>query len=186
MADDKKLDSGRPHVVVNVAHPDGSTAAVAVPEDTSLDSLHEALGASNFHFPSPQPTKEGSLEYSPAFRAQAAAAYGKSLNGRMPNREAAFSVGRDGKMSPITVHDSKPGEPTTDTFQYNSNDVATWHSHPEANTIPGPSSVDIAAAKSAHKVFLISTADGLYSVDPNGAVSQVFKNPDWATAKNPK
>ena len=65
-----------------------------------------------------------------------------------------------------------------------SNDVATRHSHPEPNTISGPSFVNVAAAKSAHQVFLISTAGGLYSVDPGGAVAQVFKNPAWATAKN--
>jgi hypothetical protein len=180
-----KFDSGK---VISVAYPNGDLHSIALPEDTDPAEFHQALSDSGYHFPSTavKPTREGSLEFNPAFRAQAAAAYGKSLNGRMANREAAFSVGRDGKMSPITVHDSKPGETPTDTFQYNSNDVATWHNHPEANTISGPSSIDIAAAKAAHKVFLISTADGLYSVDPSGAVSQVFKNPDWATAKNPK
>jgi hypothetical protein len=110
-----KFDSGK---VISVAHPNGDLHSIALPEDTDPAEFHQALSDSGYHFPSTavKPTREGSLEFNPAFRAQAAAAYGKSLNGRMANREAAFSVGRDGKMSPITVHDSKPGETPTDTF----------------------------------------------------------------------
>jgi hypothetical protein len=179
-----KIDSGKP---VPILHPNGDIHQIQLPEDTDPAEFHQALSDSGYHFPSNtvQPTREGSLEFSPAFKAQAAKAYGQTMNGRMPNRETAFSVGRDGKMSDIVQHDANPGETPTDTFQYNSDDVATWHSHPQANTVSGPSKIDFDAAKRAHKVFLISTADGLYSVDPGGAVLQVFKNPDWATAKNP-
>ena len=180
-----KYDSGKPRVI-DVLHPSGDVHSIAVPPDLPLSDLHAAL-TENYQIGNPgQPAREGSLEYSPAFRDAANKAYGASARG-MTRREAGFSVDQNGRPGPQTVHDSKPGEGFSDTITYYPNDLATLHTHPNVGgASQQPSQNDINEAKKARKTFYVVGADGLYAVDPGGVVSQVFKSKTWMTDKNPK
>ena len=57
--------------------------------------------------------------------------------------------------------------------------------HPNDRT-DKPSVDDIEIAKRVHKTIFVVSRSGLWAVDPGGVVSQVFKNSDWMSQKNPK
>jgi hypothetical protein len=173
------------HPIIPVLHPDGEIHDIAMPPDTSLAELHDGLTDYRMPITAKGPTKEGSLEYSPEFKQAAAKAWGLTMHGRLPLRETAFSVNRQGNPGPISIHDSKPGETPTDTFETNSNDPFTLHTHP-SGTLQTASTVDKNLAKTLHKTFYVSSNDGLYSVDPGGQVTQVFHDAEWASSKDPK
>lgn len=87
----------------------------------------------------------------------------------------------------MTAHGSAPGEIPSDMVTYYPTDLATLHTHPNvAGASQKPSQNDINVVKAAPKGFYVVAADGLYAIDPAGAVTQVFKSPKWMTDKNPK
>lgn len=178
MAD--KFDSG--HVVLPVAHPTGEVHDIAFPADTPLAEVHNVL--SDYH--QPEPTKEGSMEHSAQFKSDAAKAWGSAASGLL-KREAAYSIGRDGKAGIMTTHDTPAGETPNVTMQISPSTMATLHTHPtDSRWSDKPSGNDIEVAKQSHRVVYVVSQSGLWSVDPAGKVEQVFKSPTWMSDKNPK
>jgi hypothetical protein len=49
-----------------------------------------------------------------------------------------------------------------------------------------PSANDVAAAKKMKKNVWVTSRTGLWDADPNGKLTQVFKDSDWMDKKDPK
>lgn len=185
------FDSG--HVIVPVKTVDGDVHNVAVPQDTSLQDFHSALSADpNYlhEFPTSAPTAAGALENSDDFRNQSKAAWDAVNQGRNRFAESGFSVYNDGTASSLhtEIHPQTSGiaGPPHDTIHYGKSDFAIQHSHPDA-TLDQPSRADIEAAKKIGKPVFVTSRSGLWEVRPSdGKVFHVFRNPDWASSKNPQ
>jgi hypothetical protein len=185
---ENKFDSSTGHVVVPVLHPNGETHNISVPADTSLDDLHSALLETYTH-PAiesqiKQPTKEGVLEYSDAFRKAAKDAVSAS-RGFMGN-EAGFASNAQGTPGKIqqdlgggsdTAHHVRIVAPSD--AQY------TFHTHPSRTGGDEPSPEDKQNAKNLHRTIYVASQAGLFGVDPSGQVTHVFENSDWAS-KTPR
>lgn len=176
-----KFDSG--HVIIPVVHPDGDIHAIAVPEGTDLSDLHDALTESGYIHPN-APTKEGTLEYSPAFRKTAQAAMNRMhLTGTLGNiGEVATYFDANGNPGPLTHSDDQIA---TVTHKVPIDAPYLMHTHPDRKS-GRPSQQDIDNAKNLHKTSYVVSKDGLQAIDPSGQVTQVFSRPDWETAKEPK
>lgn len=180
------FDSG--HAIIPVTHPSGEMHMIAVPEDTDMADFHAALGDAGYHHDLPQPTREGAIEYSPEFREAAGKAVQAVANFSKKGTEAGFAVNKSGK--PAHTPAGKP------IIQYNPSgrhlsivsqpdDVATLHTHPaDADSKPSPGDID--STKKSRKVTMVASSNGLYEVDPEGNVQQVFKSPTWYSDKEPK
>jgi hypothetical protein len=177
---DESYDSG--HVVIPVLHPDGDVHNIAVPADTPLPDLHAALA--DYQLPdlgqqSSQPTAAGAVENSPAFKQRAQQAWDAAARGVRPDVESGFEVGRTGNAGPIQTQITPRGSTPQDKIQLRSpNSLGVVHTHPNSNS-PFPSPGDIAAAKAAHKTVWLTSKYGLFSVDPSGKVTNIFKSDDW-------
>lgn len=172
MAD--KSDSG--HVIVPVAHPSGEVHDIAVPASLPLSDLHEALSS---YYKGSQPTVEGSVEHSDAFRNAGYEAQGAQLGSK--TKEAGFTVGRDGSMGKTTTHDAGASETIANMDQtVDSSMLGAAHTHPSQAFQTGqPSPRDIKAAKTSRKTIWTSGYDGLWSVDPQGAVLKIYDGTKW-------
>jgi hypothetical protein len=190
-------DSGPPHVVLSVAHPNGEIHDVAVPADTDLESLHSALGDGGYHHdlsdieklaPQKQPTASGALENSDDFRNQSKAAWDAVNKGGNPYTESGFSVYGDGGSSSLhtEVHPQGAGMagPQRDKISYGPTDFAIQHTHPNASS-DKPSANDVEAAKKIKKPIYVTSRTGLWMASPDGKVTQVFKSPTWFSDKKP-
>jgi hypothetical protein len=182
MPDPTRFDSGSPHVVINVAHPDGNgrVDSIAVPADTPVPELHAALVNSDYHIPSPQPTADGAVENSEDFKKTARDAWGSVLDGKA-KEEAGWWTGSTGRSvssgktldEPTRGHMSVAAPPTA---------IGVGHTHDNAHQ-EDPSQDDIDAAKKAKKTIWVVSRSGLYSVDPSGNVSHLYQNSDWMNKK---
>lgn len=170
---EKGFDSG--HVVLPIYHAaSGEVHDIAVPHDIPIADLHDAL-SDYYH---DEPTAQGAVENSPAFRQQAKAAWDKANGGINPNVEAGFDVGRTGQMGPIQTNWTAKGSLPTDRITINSNSLGAVHTHPDKFSSE-PSQPDRDAAIKAHKTVWLVSRDGLYSIDPAGKVQKVFDKSDW-------
>jgi hypothetical protein len=180
MANENRFDSG--HVVIPVLHSSGDVHNIAVPEDTPLTDLHSAL-AKDYSRPAiegqeKQPAAEGAVENSPLFRATSRKAWDSVTSGMDPTVEAGFDVDKNGRVGPIQTQRTSKGTIPNDTVDVDSDSLGAVHTHPNGY-IQGPSDKDIAAAKQARKTVWVVSAGGLYSVDPGGSVSHIYKDPNW-------
>jgi len=185
---ENKFDSG--HIIVPIVHPEtGEVHNIAVPEDTDLADLHSALADSGYAHPAldtqKQPTKEGALEYSDAFRKAAGNAVAASRN--FTGNESGFAV--DAKGQPRKTQTSiGSGIENAHHLRIAApwNTMATLHTHPTRTGTEGPSADDIQNAKNLRRTVYVASSGGLYAIDPGGSVSQVFKSPTWYSDKGPK
>jgi hypothetical protein len=194
MANENKYDSA--YTMISVAHPDG-VHNIAVPEDTPLADLHNAL-LENYTHPAieahvKQPTREGALEYSDVFRKAAANAvslarqkeFGRLHGSSDSTGEAGFVIGAKDQSEVKFSPDKTGADHAGMTLGVRDSDIGTFHTHDSFHQAD-PSTVDKESAKKFHKTVYIASRDGLYAVDPGGQVTQIFKNQDWASSKNPK
>jgi hypothetical protein len=182
MANENNFNSG--HVILPVAHPSGRIDNIAIPEDVPLSEVHEAL-SDYYHPMMPQagPTKEGSLEYSDAFRKAATNAVGASRN--FTGNESGFAVDASGQPGKTQTTIGAGGSHNL-AIVAPSNAEATLHTHPMKTGADEPSADDIQIAKKMHHTVYVASKGGLFAVDPGGSVSHIFKSADWANQKNPK
>jgi hypothetical protein len=110
-------DSG--HVVIPVLHPDGGVHNIAVPTDTPIADLHDAL--TDYYLPDlakpSQPTADGAVENSPAFKQRAQQAWDAAVRGVRPDVESGFEVGRTGNAGPIQTQITPRGSTPQDRIQ---------------------------------------------------------------------
>jgi len=187
MPNKNKYDSG--HAIIPVAHPSGEVHTIEVPFGTPMQDLHDALLDAGYH---KEPTREGSLEYSPEFRRASGRAWQDVAYGDLP-QEAGFVVTKDGKIEkPALGKEIGQNEDKGSlTFQLPSDGAfATLHTHPRPTMnrhwTQQPSPADVTVAKSAKQNVYVSTSSGLWLVESDGHVHQVFKREDWATRKKPE
>jgi hypothetical protein len=183
------------HVVIPVYSSTGEMMRVAVPGDTPIPEFHAAL-EDHYHqdvFASQaQPTKEGSVEYSSAFRDAANKALGmarleesRRQHGSNAGGEAGFSVNRQGSTSPVEFSSDSDSSKGSMRQAVTSNTLAIVHTHDSYHQ-GDPSQGDVAAARKANTTVYVASRDGLFAVDPGGQITHVFKSGSWATDKNPK
>lgn len=181
MAEENKYDSGP--AVIPIAHPEGGVHDISAPPDTPIQGLHDALMDSGYAHDIPPPTKEGALEYSEQFRMAARNAIGASRN--FTGNESGFSSDAQGNPGKIqtTVGVATAGASHQLKIAGPSNAQYTLHTHPKNTGSDQPSPEDVQNAKNLHRTVYVASQAGLFSVDPGGRVTQVFKNPDWAKGK---
>jgi hypothetical protein len=176
--------------VLPVANPAGGIDHIAVPHDTDLGDLHAALSDAGYLHPALDtppvagPTKEGSLEYSEAFRKAATDAWRASGLGTQPGEAGAYL---DAQGQPSKVQWQAEGASSQARMGVSVPKDAPYllHTHPnDRDSAPSPQ--DIKSAITKNKTIYVTSKAGLYAVDPAGKVSQVFRNSDWASQKKPK
>jgi hypothetical protein len=189
---ENKFDSG--HAVLPIKTVDGDVHNVAIPIDTTLESLHDSLSSDPTYlhtdFPTPQPDKNGVLELSPKFRQAALSAMIKtnaqSLQNSGVGLEAGFTVGNNGEPSAVTTMKDESDESRGHMRQYvGPNDFAAVHSH-DLRHADTPSEQDRDAARTSGKRIFITSRSGLYEINAQGGVTRVFSSPSWMTDKSPK
>jgi hypothetical protein len=160
------------NIVVPVLHPDsGDVHSIEVPHDLPVSQFHSAL---EDYYSESKPSREGSVEFSPAFQQQTAKAWQDSGSGSNPLAESGFSVARNGAVGPIQTNHSMFGQIPTDKIQLSSpNDLGVVHTHPDRFDSK-PSDVDIKAAKTLKKTVWVASKFGLYSVSPDGSVTHIY------------
>jgi hypothetical protein len=144
------------------------------------------------YIPAPQPRASGAVEFTPAFRAATGKAFQSTSGGLNKGEEAGFEVRRDGSTGPITNnYDGAAEQVARGTVGHlkqtaTPNTLALVHTHPQ-DGFAGPSSEDIAAAKKSGKVLEVASRGGLWSIGPDGKVTQIYNNQDFMNPKkNPK
>jgi len=171
------------HVVLPVVHPSGEVHNIAFPEGTPLQEVHSALLDGYAH---PQPTAEGAFENSPAFKQAARRAWNLIDNGKKHAESGEVFVPSSNKgVHGLSVgvyqdENGKGGVP------FNPPADAPYLLHTHNNSLKGePSPGDIENTKQWNQkrgmgrtMYMVSR-NGLYSIDPKGAVTQVFKGTDW-------
>jgi hypothetical protein len=188
MADDT-YDSG--HVVIPVLNPSGDIHNIAVPEDTSMADLHDSLVDSGYAHPAldqqlgqQQPTKDGAIEYSPAFKKLAANMWDRSGRG-VQQTEVGTYIDKSGNAGNVTEHPTG-SDPNANVKVNVPNDaVGVIHTHPN-HSGDRPSPADVQAAKDNKKTVYVTSRTGLWATDPSGKITQIFSNPLWMRDKNPK
>lgn len=183
MPDSNRFDSG--HALLPVRAANGDVHDVAIPDGTSLESVHAALSSDPKYLPdfSTKPTAAGALENSDDFRNQSKSAWDAVSKGRNPYAESGFSVYNDGTASSLhtEVHPQTSGiaGPPHDTVHYGKSDFAIVHSHPDAS-LDQPSRADIEASKKIAKPVYVTSKSGLWEIEPKtGRVVHVFASPTW-------
>lgn len=174
------------HVVLPIVH-SGDSELHHVAVDPGVDlSLHQSLlqsGYAPMPTASKQPTKEGSLEYSPEFRKAGAELWSRSNMGQRPGEVGTY-LDSTGKVGPYTFHAQEPdGASVQVSVPKGAPYVA--HTHPNyADSEPSPQ--DIAVPKAFKKTIFVVSSTGLHAIDPAGNVTTVFHNTDWPTSKHPQ
>ena len=184
MPDPNRFDSG--HALLPVRAVNGDVHDVAIPDGTSLESVHSALSNDPKYLPdfSTKPTAAGAVENSAQFRRSASDAWNAVSKGGNAAAESGYSVEADGGTSNIhtEVHPQTSGIATAqhDKISYQPDDFGINHTHPSSSS-DRPSSNDVEAAKKIKKNIWVTSRTGLWNVDPNGKVTQVYDNSDWMT-----
>jgi proteasome lid subunit RPN8/RPN11 len=167
------------HVVVPVLHPSGNVDQIAVPENTPVADLHDAL-SDYYH---EQPSASSAVENSDSFKQAAQEAWKRTAYGQNPLVESGFAVDKNGQSVMAHTETSPKGAVPSETLKYPPGAVGVLHTHPDS-TSPRPSQNDIDAAKRVNKTVWVASKRGLFSVNPtNGEVTQVYNDPDWMKAK---
>ena len=176
----KSFDSGRPHIVLNVAHPDSGVHSVAVDADTPMPDLVSALSDGGYlhDLPQSQPSADGVLEKSKPFIDAARDAWMRSGNGTKP-AESGFVVGRTGGAMPLAAvpgHSLQiPNLPGSE---------SSLHTHPsEPGLDDKPSDADVKDAIKTHRTVFVLSKSGLMAVDPAGKVTTVYDGTDFLNKK---
>jgi hypothetical protein len=196
---ENKYDSG--HVILPVLHSgSGEVHNVAVPENTPMPELHDALLDSGYHSnwapyrdpkvdpitgrprPNYGPTKEGVLENSPEFKSSAKAVFEKSGSGRNPNEAGTYLEGAE--RGPISVSDTEGrmalSVPTSAT--------ATIHTHPAhfngAKSSPLPSPKDVETARKLKRPVYVVSPEGLSVVEGDGKITSIYSAKEWMERNN--
>jgi hypothetical protein len=189
MPDETRFDSG--HAQLPVRAVNGDIHDVAIPDGTSLESVHAALSNDPKYLPdfsTAKPTAAGALENSEDFRNQSKAAWDAVSQGRAPYTESGFSVYNDGGASPLhtETHPQSAGMagPQRDKISFGKDDFAIQHTHPNGSS-DKPSTNDVEAAKKIKKPIYVTSRTGLWMASPDGKVTQVFKSPTWFSDKKP-
>ena len=188
-----KFDSG--HAIIPVLHPSGEIHNIAVPANVDLPELHQALVASDYHFPEKQPAGDGPngpLETSPDFKEAARKAWLNVNYGDLP-QESGFVVNKDGKAGPIiTGKEIQPGDTRgSTTFHVMPDDFATLHTHPRPtpgkNWIQEPSGPDADLARNSDQNVYVVSSTGLWEREARtGNLVHVYSNNDWMDKKKKK
>jgi hypothetical protein len=182
----EKFDSGP---VIPVLHPNGDVHNISVPEDTDLADLHSTLADAGYMHNAltsqTQPTANGALENSPAFKESARKAWSEVSYGDLP-QEAGFMVGKNGKMSPVQTGKEIGSKETTGSTVFHippEGVFATVHTHPRPamnkNWVQQPSPPDVDVAKNNKQNIYVVTSSGLWLAEPDGKVTHIFNNNDW-------
>src|SRR5579859_3918016 len=185
MANENKFDSG--HVVVPVLHSSGTIHTVAVPHDTDMNDLHNALLSSGYEHPvlnsvisSSQPTEEGTVEESPEFQKANREIFDSMNHGAKKGENAAFlGLDKSVKLAGEQFDDSSSGGKQMH-INIPSETAAITHVHPDIG-LPQLSPADIKVMQSHHLPVYAVSKHGLYTVDADGKPYQVFSGTDWMT-----
>lgn len=124
------------------------------------------------------------IESTQEFRTAAKAAWETSMYGRFPI-ESAFAVDNNGKISALVSNRIEQNEVAHVSLNIDSlTCVGVFHTHPDQDSVgrtlnARPSPHDIAEAKRLHKIVWVSSRMGLFRVNPDGSVEQLFDHGDW-------
>lgn len=133
------------------------------------------------------PTADGAIENQPQFKDAATQAWKISeVNAmRKQNTEAGFTVA-DGKPNAVTqgTGSMRAGDVGNLPQVWYSNTETALHTHPPTPGTDGrPSPDDVAIAKRQKKPVMVLSKDGLFEVDAQGNMTQVYKGLDWLSKK---
>lgn len=189
--------SAQKTVVVPVMHPSGEVHNIEFPADTPIADFHAALSSADYEHPAlnaaieaaqKQPTAEGALENSQAFKAAARKAWNSVAEGDLP-QEAGFMVDRNGNPSAIQSGQeiNSAADKGSLTLNVPPGTFALVHTHPRPTMskqwTQQPSQADInTATKNKENVYVVSST-GLWLAEPSGKVTQVFNRNDWMNSK---
>jgi len=143
-------------------------------------------------------TEQGAIENQPRFKKAAKQAWDETLmdasaamfspqatGSKYGHTEAGFTVSKEGKVSPVSKNSVAKDETGGSLEQHPNDDTAILlHTHPPLpNTSQRPSPADIAIAKQLKKPILVASREGLFEIDAQGNVSQIYKDPSWMGKK---
>lgn len=194
---ENKYDSG--HVVLPVLHSgSGEVHNIAVPENTDLGELHDALLDRGYHFNNPPylganvdahgrpkagPSREGVSENSPEFKKAAADVWKAAGEGRNSNESGTY-LDQNNERGPIATSNTEGKMSLVVPKEAQS----TIHSHPNhaGSSMMGgqPSETDIATAKKLGRSVYVVSKSGLQVAEKDGKVTNVYSNPDWISRDN--
>lgn len=164
-------------VVVPVFHPEsGEVHQIEFPHDLPIHEAHSAL---EDYYTESKPSQEGTVEYSPEFISQVSKAWDAAARGNNPLVEAGFSVGKDGKASPLEINRAAYGQIPTDKIHTTSDALGVVHTHPDARagSVSNPASPqDIEAAKKFKKHVWIVDLNGLHDITPDGQLVNIYRS----------
>lgn len=186
-------------VVIPVYHSgDDAIHNIAVPAETPLPELHDALVTAGYHsgwapyqgasvdsfgHPKAGPSKAGVLENDPKFKAAARAIYDASGRGRNPN-EAGTYVDANLDRGPIAVSNTEGKMSLTVPPDAKS----TLHTHPlhfnGATASPLPSGTDVDTAKKLKRSVYVVSPEGLSVVEGDGKVTNIYNDSGWIQRDN--
>lgn len=192
------------HVTIN---PSGFSQGIKVPVDVLGDPQHlknlsraivshpqyqvptapditAPVDYSDLNIPSqPNLSAENAIENHPDFREAVQRAWDRTQRGRLPQAEAGFTVDQKGNISHVdfdqrssdanaaslgSLHQKiTPGET-----------LLALHVHPNDGTAR-PDAADIAAAKKTKTPIYVQSRDGLFAVDAQGNIRQIFSDSNW-------
>jgi hypothetical protein len=122
--------------------------------------------------------KTDELVHSVAFRKAARKAWRATWNGSA-RYETGFSIDETGRPGEVQSSEfASQGGLNHLRLISKSNALGTFHIHNNYGD-PRPSELDVNIAKATHKMVYVGSRDGLYSVDPDGNVRQVFSTANW-------
>jgi hypothetical protein len=182
------------HVIVPVLHPEsGEIHAIAVPPDVPVADLHAALSdyehpALNDHLAQSQPTEQGALENSPAFKKAAADAWADTAYGKIPE-ERGFMVSNSGDIGGKTRAEVSAELGGKMNITISPDSFASFHTHPDGlpltkNLTPKPSVPDKNVAYDNRLNVYVMSREGLYLADPSGQLHKIYDSP--SDVGNPK
>jgi hypothetical protein len=179
-----KWDSGTPHVILPIVHPDEGLTHVAIPVDTDLDSLHKALSDAGYEHPGittaeTGPTEEGTLEESPEFQKATREIFDSMNHGKTKGENAFFmDKNKNAKITGEQFNETAAGgrsmhlDVPADTAYIN-------HVHPDLGTAE-PSPKDRETSQNFGVPVYAVSKHGLYMARPSdGQVVKVFDGTDW-------
>jgi hypothetical protein len=186
-------------VVIPVYHSgDDAIHNIAVPAETPLPELHDALVTAGYHSgwapyqganvdsfgrPKAGPTKQGVVENSEKFKAAARVIFDASGRGRNPN-EAGTYVDANLDRGPVAVSNTEGKMSLTVPPDAKS----TLHTHPShfngATASPLPSGTDVDTAKKLKRSVYVVSPEGLSVVEGDGKVTNIYNDSGWMNREN--
>jgi hypothetical protein len=187
------------HVIVPVYHSgDDAIHNIAVPAETPLPELHDALVTAGYHSgwapyqgasvdsfgrPKAGPSKAGVVENTEKFKAAARAIYEASGRGRNPN-EAGTYLDANLDRGPVAVSNTEGHM----TLSVPADAKSTLHTHPShfngATASPLPSGTDVDTAKKLKRSVYVVSPEGLSVVEGDGKVTNIYNDSGWMNRDN--